>query len=600
VGVAVLAAVLALSLQVVRVLFPLAFRLSEDIGSIDAGLVVAGVFLAGAVIGGLALASAGDRSTVGAVIALAAARGAIQLVHPIPVWLAMAATGAAVAALVVALGAGVAGPPHRVVQALLLGSALDTGMRGAFRTWDPAWQDGLAPLVMGLALPAVAVVLALRTPADPVAPPSVRGLLAVGPFLFLHAVFLNAPAFVSSQALVGLEAALLVILVADALGILAAEAAARWRGVSFLAVGLVGVVGLRTQTGPEVLTLVGLSTIGSAAMLAMALRPRRRMGRIPLAAGAGGALVAFLALALTYQLAYDVDLGFPNRFLLTTSALVLLALGITGRFRSVVAVPPKGHMLALAPIGLLVVPAGLFLSSAGRDLAPVTPPDALRVAAYNVHLGVRIADGNVDLEAYADAIEGLHADVVVLNEVGRGWPVNGLTDVAEWLSARLDLPYVWSPAADGQMGNAIATRLPVAATEVGPLPRAGGKMVRSYAIATVPAAGGDVRVVGTHLQHLDEHVGSRLAQIEVLLEAIGDPTVTVVAGDMNAEPGSEELARLQDTGLRLVDNDVPTSWREETVIDHVLVGPGLGADGLEVPDVRTSDHRPIIVSVSVA
>jgi endonuclease/exonuclease/phosphatase family metal-dependent hydrolase len=315
-------------------------------------------------------------------------------------------------------------------------------------------------------------------------------------------------------------------------------------------------------------------------------------------------IVAF-GLALVYQLAYDRELGFPNRFLLSASALVILGLAFSARMRSVVAIPPRGHLLTLWPLAMLAVPGALWLADRGDDPALVPPPGELRVATYNLHLGVRVDDGRVDLEAFARTIEGLDADVLVLQEVGRGWPVNGMTDVAEWLSARLDVPYVYAPAADGQMGNAIATRLPVVAASSGELPQAGGLMVRSYLSVTLALDTGEIRVVGTHLQHRDQDVDSRLAQIDVLLDALGQADGTVLAGDMNAEPGSQEIDRLEAFGFtssqEALGTDVATSWRDDTLIDFVFAGPGVTVTGGEVvEDARASDHLPVTATVGLA
>jgi endonuclease/exonuclease/phosphatase family metal-dependent hydrolase len=69
---------------------------------------------------------------------------------------------------------------------------------------------------------------------------------------------------------------------------------------------------------------------------------------------------------------------------------------------------------------------------------------------------------------------------------------------------------------------------------------------------------------------------------------------------MNAEPGSEELSRLGSAGFVNAQTEVPTSWRDDTLIDHVLVGPGVTVTDVEVPDERTSDHRPVVATVALA
>jgi endonuclease/exonuclease/phosphatase family metal-dependent hydrolase len=122
---------------------------------------------------------------------------------------------------------------------------------------------------------------------------------------------------------------------------------------------------------------------------------------------------------------------------------------------------------------------------------------------------------------------------------------------------------------------------------------------------TVPLETGEIRIAGTHLQHRDQDVDSRLAQIDVLLEALGSPDATVLAGDMNAEPGSQEIERLETFGFTSVQDvlgtDLVTSWRDGTTIDHILVGSGVAATSIVVvDDARSSDHLPLVATVSLA
>jgi endonuclease/exonuclease/phosphatase family metal-dependent hydrolase len=62
---------------------------------------------------------------------------------------------------------------------------------------------------------------------------------------------------------------------------------------------------------------------------------------------------------------------------------------------------------------------------------------------WNVHQAVDL-DAKLDPEGVASAIAAQgRVDVVVLNEVGRGWPLTGQLDLATWLSRRFDLPFLW-------------------------------------------------------------------------------------------------------------------------------------------------------------
>ena len=66
-----------------------------------------------------------------------------------------------------------------------------------------------------------------------------------------------------------------------------------------------------------------------------------------------------------------------------------------------------------------------------------------------------VAVGPLDLEEVGRTIEAAQPDVVVIEELGRGWAVSGMTDEAEWLRHRLAMPYGWASANDNQFGNIV-------------------------------------------------------------------------------------------------------------------------------------------------
>lgn len=69
--------------------------------------------------------------------------------------------------------------------------------------------------------------------------------------------------------------------------------------------------------------------------------------------------------------------------------------------------------------------------------------NVLRIFGYNIHNGFNV-DGDLDLEALAQVIEKQQPDIVSLQEVSRGWVVNGSVDAMAWLAQRLDMVYAYS------------------------------------------------------------------------------------------------------------------------------------------------------------
>jgi endonuclease/exonuclease/phosphatase (EEP) superfamily protein YafD len=184
---------------------------------------------------------------------------------------------------------------------------------------------------------------------------------------------------------------------------------------------------------------------------------------------------------------------------------------------------------ALAPLGLgvalLAAPALAWATA--PDPVPAAPGAGpgrpVRVMSYNLHFGFDVR-GWSDLEAVARAIEAAGAEVVGLQEVSRGWYVNGSTDMLGWLQRRLRMPYArFAGASDGIWGNAVLSRHPIVADRVVALPSEGIPLRRNALRVELDlGAGRRLRVVVTHLHHVQGPDGTRvrLAQLPRLLDEV--------------------------------------------------------------------------------
>jgi endonuclease/exonuclease/phosphatase family metal-dependent hydrolase len=258
------------------------------------------------------------------------------------------------------------------------------------------------------------------------------------------------------------------------------------------------------------------------------------------------------------------------------------------------------------PLLLLVVPLGLLLTRPDRTSVTSAAP-SLRIVNYNIHQGLN-PDGQVDPEATARTIATLEPDVLMLQEIGRGWPIHIFMDTGEWLSRRLEMPFVYQRAADPQFGNAIMTRLPILAHDAGFLPFGEGPQRRSYLRARIDLGGGsNITLIDVHLQHQEDKPATREAQIQQLLDVWGGEQQTVIAGDMNTQPDEPNLDLFLDAELLSVQDEaglghLPTAT-EEVVggdrVDYVFVTPDVSFSRVAVPYSFASDHLPIAVTVSV-
>jgi endonuclease/exonuclease/phosphatase family metal-dependent hydrolase len=106
------------------------------------------------------------------------------------------------------------------------------------------------------------------------------------------------------------------------------------------------------------------------------------------------------------------------------------------------------------------------------------------------------------------------------------------------------------------------------------------------------------------LVHLSLKFRHRQYQLRFLHDLIkGSTKPVIVAGDFNVFWGSHEIYLfMQASGLRSANTlSLPSyparSPRAE--LDFILVGPGIEVNEFRVPDVRYSDHRPVICDFEV-
>jgi len=260
----------------------------------------------------------------------------------------------------------------------------------------------------------------------------------------------------------------------------------------------------------------------------------------------------------------------------------------------------------------LVFPLALLFP--GKNAPEISAKkDYVRVMDYNIHQGFNIY-GYLDLEGIARVIERSGADVVSLQEVSRGWIVNGSADTYEWLAGRLDMKYaLFMPASDDIWGNAILSRYPLKLIDSGFLPRLDAPLRRSYLLAEVDLRGavygqdsGDykINILCTHVHHIKEEPEIRLKHIQSVLENWNGLQRTAIMGDFNASSDDPEIkpfyeAGLKDSQAELGKGDVLTWVHYEPYerIDYIWVTPDIEIIDTFVPYSTASDHLPVVLDI---
>lgn len=595
--------------EVVRTPFPIVYEASEDGSYVLGGLAVVLVYAAPVL--ALLLSGRSRPSVLAAVALVAAARISVQLVHPIPEWLALIATAVAligITHLVVATRDRLDGVI--LAAGLVAGLAVDTAIRATLWTWDLPWHASASALVATIALGGLALVAARWVGGLVDGGPGfarLDRLWALGPYLMLQLLFLQNPGYVGSQASIGFATAALVVLGGDALGALVVAWRPRDVGRAARVAGTVALAALASQVtavhGWLVPSVVLVLQVGTTALVAQALdRPSSsRPTRIAVSLAIAG--VAFAGLTLVWQIDIDVSLPFPREVIPAVAVAVvgaasLAAAPVVGRRRG----DRDFSMFVPAVLAVVAIAVAGWLWLDGRSVRTIAPAGrVLRLVSFNVRGAVDPA-GQVDDEAIAESILRFDPDVVLLQEVARGWPIHGGGDLIAYLQHRLRMPYVFQPAADDQFGNAVLSRVAFRSLGGALLPEVDDMQRRSYVAIVVNVPDGPLVVVDTHLE------GGSAEQIHALLDAWGGAVPAVVAGDMNMTLSDEaEVSLFTDAGLTDVESATghpcrTTSAEPTSTCDRpswIFVSDDIEINSFRIGAPSASDHLPLYLALSI-
>lgn len=218
----------------------------------------------------------------------------------------------------------------------------------------------------------------------------------------------------------------------------------------------------------------------------------------------------------------------------------------------------------------------------------------LRVLTYNIHHGEAM-DGKFDYTRLAETMAKLKPDVIALQEVDNGTQRASGVDQAAELGRRLKMEHAFGNAlhySGGQYGEAVLSRFPIVASRSHQLPyRFGNEPRTALAVQINPGNGiPEFVLVGTHLCH--QEASTRLEQTRALHQLFTDriKLPTIIAGDLNAQPGSEAMKALIGEGWI---NAVGAAAHIDYILlrekDHWQVEQSIVVD-----EPIVSDHNPIL------
>lgn len=617
-----------LGLQLLRVLLNgLVFYLRDSLGAptTTAGIYALLLFLTAFLAAPLARFVSPRRALVAIVGALAAVRLAEQLVGEPVADLALATAGTALFLLSLPfLLSRSSGPRLKAgetfAMGLLLGIAADTALKGAWATLDLSWQSGPLADVVVVATVAATAWLVRRAAVDDGRDDARRPfaaslpLLALGPFLFLELLLFQN---VGQQTVLvdwAQPRALAWVCLANTLGIVAGVALIGWRrSPGLMPAALAGLLLVLAVSGERSGVVAAAAVLVGQIALALLVTQigiawgHSRAGSGIGAVASGLGMLLFVGLMFAYYAGYELAMPVDRSTLLMAGAAFVVAAGVyAARLPAGAPREPRWEWTpARAAAALLLLPLAYSLAwsepeAVAGDGLPV------RVMAYNIHQGFDTS-GRLDMEALARVIEGEEVDVVALQEVSRGWAIDGAFDMLPWLSRRLDMPYVWGPAADSLWGNAVLSRYPIVSAETHPMPNNDRlRLDRAFTVVLVDVgAASPLTFIATHLHHPRDGGAERVPQVQALLDYWDGADRTVLLGDLNALPDEPEIAMLREAGL--VDafdaagaeppGYTAPSEDPQRRIDYIWVSDDLSAADFVTRESQASDHFAVAATI---
>jgi endonuclease/exonuclease/phosphatase family metal-dependent hydrolase len=231
----------------------------------------------------------------------------------------------------------------------------------------------------------------------------------------------------------------------------------------------------------------------------------------------------------------------------------------------------------------------------------------VRVLSFNILHGAT-TKGDFDLEKISRVIEDANPDFVALQEVDFKTNRAKKFDLATELGWRTKMVAIFGKAMKfdgGEYGEGILSRHSFIQSRNIALPYSPGSEPRAaLEIITVLPSGDTIALVGTHLDHLRDEK-DRVAQAKKINEVFSiNKYPTILAGDLNAVPGSTPINILEDMWAASYDKKDPQptfpSNNPRIKIDYVMFYPESRWSVIKteiICDTIASDHCAYLVTL---
>lgn len=251
----------------------------------------------------------------------------------------------------------------------------------------------------------------------------------------------------------------------------------------------------------------------------------------------------------------------------------------------------------------------VFTSHTSWSQATINPNKQVRILSFNILHGAT-TKGDFDLDVIANVIKDANPDLVALQEVDFRTNRAKKFDLATELGWRTKMAPVFAKAMKfdgGEYGEGVLSKYSFLQTRNIALPYNPGNEPRAaLEIITMLPSGDTIAFVGTHLDHLRDEK-DRVAQATKINEVFSiNKYPTILAGDLNAIPGSTPIDKLEEMWSASYNKKKPKptfpSVNPVAKIDYVMFYPKNGWRVLEtevIQDSIASDHCAYLVTLEL-
>jgi endonuclease/exonuclease/phosphatase family metal-dependent hydrolase len=236
-------------------------------------------------------------------------------------------------------------------------------------------------------------------------------------------------------------------------------------------------------------------------------------------------------------------------------------------------------------------------------------PTIVKVLSFNILHGATMK-GDFDLDVLAKVIKDTDPDLVAMQEVdyqtNRAKKYDLMTELG-WRTKMASLFGRAMPYDGGEYGEGVLSKTTFLSSRNVVLPHSKGNEPRvALEVVTVLKSGDTIAFIGTHLDHLPE-VKDRNSQAKKINKVFSSNRYpTIVAGDLNATPGSEAIDILESVWQFSYDpnNIEPTfpSNNPRKKIDYVMTYPKKRWKVLKtqvIQDTLATDHCVYLVTLEL-